>query len=70
MPSHLKEYWASLEDSSHSQAMPKEVFEYQIEQMNMFMKLVLKIAFTHLYHDGNQANELYDSFFPKKQENA
>jgi hypothetical protein len=50
--------------------MPKEVFEYQIEQMNMFMKLVLKIAFTHLYHDGDQANELYDSFFPKKQEIA
>ena len=72
----MRDYWPSLEEQQTSQPMSMDKFVYQIEQMNLFMKLVLKIAFTHLYQDnestsrGRQAAELYDSFFPKKQENA
>jgi len=40
--------------------------------MNVFLNLVLKIAFSHLYRDRDipEANTLYDAFFLKKQENA
>ena len=40
--------------------------------MNVFLDLVLKIAFSHLYKDRvvPEANNIYDSFFPKKQDKA
>jgi hypothetical protein len=39
--------------------------------MHEFLNLVLKVAFSHLYRDPEirEASQLYDSFFPKKQEN-
>jgi len=40
--------------------------------MHEFLSLVLKIAFSHLYNDplNPQASQLYESLFPKKQENV
>lgn len=38
--------------------------------MQSFLDLVLKIAFSHLYRDPKcpEASQLYDSFFPKKND--
>jgi len=42
-------------------------FNRNIDDMKMFINLVLKIAFNHLYYDvkGEESSDIYESFFKK-----
>lgn len=63
----------SLEDcpSPMLDAMPAEDFYQQINEMRVFIELVLKIAFNHFHHhqEDPEAKHLYDSFFPPRKRN-
>jgi hypothetical protein len=72
MNQEIMDLWPSLESQPHSEAMSADKFTYQVGQMHEFLTLVVKVAFNHLYRDPQipEAGQLYDSFFPKKQDNV
>ena len=53
---------------SWSEAMSVEEFNFQVDDMKLFMNCVLKIAFSHLHYDQHNpvAQQMYESFFPVK----
>jgi hypothetical protein len=72
MPPEFLDYWPSLTSTHCSEAMSGDKFMFQVGQMHDFLTLVLKIAFSHLYRDPEvaEAGQMYDSFFPRKQDPA
>lgn len=72
MPPEFLDFWPSLTSTHSSEAMSGDKFMFQVGQMHDFLTLVLKIAFSHLYRDPEivEAGQMYDSFFPRKQDSA